>query len=220
MTSNATNVQAVGSVQSKVPTASVTPPLPSAGTPAPGAATAGNSAASYSTSNPSVIMLYTVYIFDKAGRCLYYWENNRPYNSLADNPDEEKRLVFGLVFSLKHFSLKLSPNYGEADDDCSLKTIRTSAYTLHHYESITGYKFVANTSVCQPKQEKDIHGLLIKLYKDVFIGYVLQNPLYRIGDTIRFPKFQEEVEILLLGKRKSLTTTPYSASTTGSDNTL
>ena len=171
--------------------------------------------------NPNgVITLYTVYIFDKKGRCLYYWENNRPYNSLIDNPDEEKRLVFGLIFSLKHFSIKLSPSSSslsgatadDDDDDCSLKTIRTNVYTLHQYESITGYKFVANTSVCLQKQEKEIYNLLIRLYKDVFIPYVLQNPLYKIGDLIKFPRFQEEIELLLLGKRKQTSIT--SSSTT------
>jgi hypothetical protein len=176
------------------------------------------------SSSGNTVALYNMYIFDKVGRCLYYWENNRPYRShLADSPDEEKRLVFGLIFSLKHFAAKLGPSTdqqsggedGEIEATTSastaaavgIKALRTNVFTLHQFESPTGYKFIANTSVCSSKQEKEVNSLLTRLYTDIFISFVLQNPLYRVGTPISFPRFQQEVEFLLLKKPKGATTT-------------
>ena len=49
----------------------------------------------------------------------------------GSDPEEEKRLMFGLVFSLKEFVLKSSlkePVEG-------LKSFSTDSYTCHHYET-------------------------------------------------------------------------------------
>lgn len=55
-------------------------------------------------------MIYNLYVFDKRGACLYYREWNRPHNALAAAPEEDRKLVFGLLFSMKQFVEKLSPN--------------------------------------------------------------------------------------------------------------
>jgi trafficking protein particle complex subunit 1 len=54
-------------------------------------------------------MIHCLYIFSKAGSCLFYKEWNRPRNTLADNPDEERKLMFGLLFSLKQLMNKMAP---------------------------------------------------------------------------------------------------------------
>lgn len=54
-------------------------------------------------------MIYCLYIYSKGGSCLYYREWLRPRNTLADNPDEERKLVFGLLFSLKQLMNKMAP---------------------------------------------------------------------------------------------------------------
>lgn len=54
-------------------------------------------------------MLYNLYIFNRRGKCLYYKEFHRSFHSLQDDPEEEKRLVFGMIFSLKELSNKLNP---------------------------------------------------------------------------------------------------------------
>ena len=45
--------------------------------------------------------IHSLYVFSKDGSCLYYYEWNRPRSTLADAPDEDRKLMFGLVFSLK-----------------------------------------------------------------------------------------------------------------------
>ena len=40
---------------------------------------------------------------------MFYKEYHRPFHCLQDDPDEEKRLVFGMIFSLKDLTNKLNP---------------------------------------------------------------------------------------------------------------
>ena len=54
-------------------------------------------------------MLYTFYIFTRRGTCLFYHEWNRPRNTLAGNPEEDRKLMYGLLFSLKQLVNNLSP---------------------------------------------------------------------------------------------------------------
>ena len=35
-----------------------------------------------------------MYIYNRKGKCLYYQEWERPLNTLSDDPDEEKKLVY------------------------------------------------------------------------------------------------------------------------------
>lgn len=54
-------------------------------------------------------MIHNLYIFDRNGQCLYYKEWNRDQYTLRESPDEDRKLVFGLIFSLKQFVTSLSP---------------------------------------------------------------------------------------------------------------
>jgi hypothetical protein len=38
-------------------------------------------------------MLHNFYIFNRKGRCLFYKEWDRPLNTMADDPEEERKLV-------------------------------------------------------------------------------------------------------------------------------
>ncbi len=53
-------------------------------------------------------MLYNFYIFARTGRCLYSreWHRTRKTNS----KDEDERLMFGLLHSLKSFVAQMSPS--------------------------------------------------------------------------------------------------------------
>ena len=54
-------------------------------------------------------MIFNLYIFDKAGSCLYYNEWFRPQSTLKDMPEEDRKLMFGLIFSLKLLMNQASP---------------------------------------------------------------------------------------------------------------
>ncbi len=54
-------------------------------------------------------MIFNLYIFSKTGTCLYYTEWMRPHSTLRDMPDEDRKLMFGLLFSLKQLMNKANP---------------------------------------------------------------------------------------------------------------
>lgn len=53
--------------------------------------------------------IHTLYVFSKRGTCMYYGEWHRPRSMLAEMPDEDRKLMFGLVFSLKQLMNKMNP---------------------------------------------------------------------------------------------------------------
>lgn len=116
-------------------------------------------------------MIYNIYIFNKRGACLYYREWNRPYNSFsATAQDEERKLVYGMILSIKDLigKMKSSP----LDD--GLHCLKTNTFTLHHYETRSGLRFVLNSDVGTP----DLHANLVEIYGNLFVEFVTKNPTF------------------------------------------
>lgn len=53
--------------------------------------------------------IHNLYIFSRSGECLFYAEWFRPVNTLKDMPDEDRKLMYGLIISLKHLMNKANP---------------------------------------------------------------------------------------------------------------
>lgn len=140
--------------------------------------------------------LYNFYIFNRSGDCLFYREWSRPQNTLHGDPDEEKKLVFGMLFSLKDFTHKLSPRADSED----LRMVKTKTFCLHHYESATGLMFVLNSDTETPSQYQRLE----HLYKNVYIDYIARSPLYdsRSGKQIESQIFSTKVDKYLLMEAK------------------
>ncbi len=131
-----------------------------------------------------------MYIFNRKGKCLFYKEWNRPFNTLADDPEEEKKLVFGMLFSLKDLVSKLTPS-GTANSE-AIHSMRTDNFTLHHFQSVTGLMFVINTD----SQSYDLHLQLEWIYRNLFVEFVSRNPLYTLkpDETVNCPLFAQKLE--------------------------
>ena len=136
--------------------------------------------------------LFNFYIFGKTGDCLFYKEWSRPHNTLRSDSSEDRKLVFGMLFSLKDLANKLSPPT-EVD---RLRMVKTNGFCLHHYETITGLMFVLNTD-CNTLSQ---HARLENVYKNLYIDYILRNPLYegRKGQPIVSDLFARKLEEYLL----------------------
>lgn len=115
-------------------------------------------------------MIFNFYIYNRRGQLLYYREWNRPLNTLADDAGEERRLMFGMMFSMKDLVNRLSP--GPSPE--GLHTIRTNSFALHHYQSASGIMFILNTD---PTVD-DLHSTLHRVYSNLFVEFVSKNPLY------------------------------------------
>jgi len=53
---------------------------------------------------------HCLFVFDKSGNCKFYREWDRPRNLLKDQPDEDEKLVFGMLFSFKQLCCQMSPD--------------------------------------------------------------------------------------------------------------
>ncbi|KAI9010375.1 Sybindin-like family-domain-containing protein [Phycomyces nitens] len=87
--------------------------------------------------------------------------------------EEEAKLVYGVVLSLRNFVRKLSTSQ---DGFISYKT---STYRLHYYETPTGLKFVMNSD---PNTES-LRAVLKQIYVQLYVEFVVKNGLMRFDDT-------------------------------------
>lgn len=81
--------------------------------------------------------------------------------------DDDAKLVFGTVFSLRNMVRKLG---GEEDNFVSYST---SQYKLHYYETPTNIKFVMLTDLKSPSMRIALQ----QIYINLFVEYVVKNPL-------------------------------------------
>ncbi|BCS15534.1 hypothetical protein ASPFODRAFT_144590 [Aspergillus luchuensis CBS 106.47] len=137
------------------------------------------------------MVVYSFYIFDRHAECIYNrrWlprptsmtgsKSSRPTSETstpglpatlgqtARATDDDAKLIFGTVFSLRNMVRKL----GGEDDN--FVTYRTSQYKLHYYETPTNIKFVMLTDLKSPNMRVALQQIYINLY----VEYVVKNPL-------------------------------------------
>ncbi|KAJ5888934.1 hypothetical protein N7495_008975 [Penicillium taxi] len=135
------------------------------------------------------MVVYSFYIFDRHAECIYKrrWLNRpasivgKSSRSVDTQPqastmgsgqtvrsgDDDAKLVFGTVFSLRNMVRKLG---GEEDNFVSYST---SQYKLHYYETPTNIKFVMLTDLKSPSMRIALQ----QIYINLFVEYVVKNPL-------------------------------------------
>lgn len=84
--------------------------------------------------------------------------------------DEEAKLVYGVLLSLRNMIKKLSGR------DEQFTGYKTSTYRFHLFETASGYKFIM---LSDPNTEP-LRFTLRQLYAGPFIEYVVKNPLVRM----------------------------------------
>lgn len=130
-------------------------------------------------------MIYSLHIYTRTGACLYQekWNASATRAVSYADPEEEKRLLFGLLFSLKEFVFKLAPvdaavANGASDTGTSarmegMQRYQTNTYTCHQYETPSGLRFVLLTDT----QTGDLSAVLRHLYTHIYVECVVNNPL-------------------------------------------
>ncbi|KAI0374135.1 snare-like protein [Pilatotrama ljubarskyi] len=89
--------------------------------------------------------------------------------------DEEAKLVYGVVLSLRNMIKKLSGK------DEQFVNYQTSTYKLHLYETLSGYKFVM---LSDPNADS-LRFVLRQIYSGPFLEYVVRNPLVEMDSRER-----------------------------------
>ncbi|KAK9879042.1 hypothetical protein WA026_003848 [Henosepilachna vigintioctopunctata] len=132
--------------------------------------------------------VHNIYIFNKNGNLLYYHEWNR-LKQTGMTREEEAKLMYGMLFSIKSFVNKISP----VDPKDGFLYYKTSKYTLHYFETLTGLKFVLNTDI----NAQGVRELLQEIYNQVYVEYVVKNPLLNLSEPIESEIFKAKLDALV-----------------------
>ncbi|XP_044761478.1 trafficking protein particle complex subunit 1 [Coccinella septempunctata] len=132
--------------------------------------------------------IHNIYIFNKNGNLLYYHEWNR-IKQTGMTRDEEAKLMYGMLFSIKSFVNKISPT----DPKEGFLYYKTSKYTLHYFETLTGLKFVLTTD----NNAQLVRELLQQIYNQVYVEYVVKNPLISLSEPIESEIFKIKLDALI-----------------------
>ncbi|EDV53098.1 trafficking protein particle complex subunit 1 [Drosophila erecta] len=129
--------------------------------------------------------IFNLYIFDKFGTLLHYAEWNRTKKS-GITREEEAKLTYGMLFSIKSFVSKISPH----DPKEGFLYYKTNRYALHYLETPSGLKFVLNTDTTAI----NVKELLQQLYAKVWVEFVVRDPLWTPGTVVTSELFQSKLD--------------------------
>eukprot|EP00397_Hematodinium_sp_SG-2012_P031269 GEMP01033168.1.p1 GENE.GEMP01033168.1~~GEMP01033168.1.p1 ORF type:complete len:168 (-),score=23.90 GEMP01033168.1:1621-2058(-) len=132
-------------------------------------------------------MIYNLYIFAR-DKCLFYEEWNRTRK--PSDFEEEKKLVWGLVMTLKSITAQLSPSATPPPIQ-TFNSFSTPKYKMHILETATGYRFVINTD---PSTYTDMQKALNHIYCNLFVPLVLKNPSWSLGHPVQCPHFTQQLK--------------------------
>lgn len=152
-------------------------------------------------------MIFSFYVYSRSGACLFHEKWNAGVGGgravTYSDPEEEKRLLFGLIFSLKEFVFKLAPQSQQGDSTAAdgaqgaqpmegLQRYQTGAYTCHHYETPSGLRFILMTD----NQAGDLSATLRYIYAQIYIDTVVNNPLsdVKTAKTINSQLFRAQLK--------------------------
>lgn len=68
---------------------------------------------------------------------------------------------------------------------CSFKSFKTATYKLHFFEAPSGLKMILTTA----PNIGNLAECMDHIYGDIFVEYVVKNPLYIPGDKFLFETF-------------------------------
>ncbi|KAI8834488.1 Sybindin-like family-domain-containing protein, partial [Chytridium lagenaria] len=91
-------------------------------------------------------------------------------SNATDNPEEEAKLIYGVVYSLRNVVTKLVAGKPSNEGFLSFKT---NVYKLHYFETASGMKFVMTTD---PDSE-NMREVLRQIFASIYVEYVVKNPL-------------------------------------------
>ncbi|XP_016977203.1 trafficking protein particle complex subunit 1 [Drosophila rhopaloa] len=129
--------------------------------------------------------IFNLYIFDKFGTLLHYAEWNRTKKS-GITREEEAKLTYGMLFSIKSFVSKISPH----DPREGFLYYKTNRYALHYLETPSGLKFVLNTDTTAI----NVKELLQQMYAKVWVEFVVRDPLWTPGTVVTSELFQSKLD--------------------------
>ena len=130
-------------------------------------------------------MIYEFYIFNNIGNCLFYL-NLREKTSEV-NPQQDQKLIFGMLHTLKSFCRKFSPVPVTVNPFSSYVT---DAYKFHVLETNSGLNFVMFTSAEMLDQTHSLKWI----YSTIYSPYIVRSPFYEPKKQINSTVFKEKLD--------------------------
>eukprot|EP00088_Acartia_fossae_P011956 TRINITY_DN16100_c0_g1_i9.p1 TRINITY_DN16100_c0_g1~~TRINITY_DN16100_c0_g1_i9.p1 ORF type:complete len:155 (-),score=16.92 TRINITY_DN16100_c0_g1_i9:77-514(-) len=130
--------------------------------------------------------IHNLYIFDRHGNLLFYHEwVRRKHTSMSK--EEEAKLLYGMIFSLKSFVNRLSPTVSKE----GFLSYKTSAYRLNFFETVSKLKLILNTDT--ETSQSEIRELLSGIYRDIYVEYAVKSPMVVPGEVITSNLFRTKL---------------------------
>ena len=149
--------------------------------------------------------VHSFHIFDRRGKTLFTKRYIKNYGVHEDDEQlsEQRKLVFGMLFSLRELSSSLSPSTAEPGE---LKMVKTGASALYNYETVSGLRFVLYTTPetsyatndtatqspansaketkisegqTSPAVTGKIRAALKHIYEHIWVTFVIRSPMYQ-----------------------------------------
>ncbi|KAI8904040.1 Sybindin-like protein [Gorgonomyces haynaldii] len=127
--------------------------------------------------------IHSLYIFDRRCICIFYINFQTKQDTIDKRVEEDAKLVYGTVFSLKNIINKLGTEQGD-----TLLGYTTNQYKLHYFETAASLRFVLLTD---PQMESGT--MLQDLYANVYVEYVSKNPLLKFDGPISNELFKSKL---------------------------
>eukprot|EP00571_Detonula_confervacea_P003619 CAMPEP_0172316036 /NCGR_PEP_ID=MMETSP1058-20130122/27043_1 /TAXON_ID=83371 /ORGANISM="Detonula confervacea, Strain CCMP 353" /LENGTH=177 /DNA_ID=CAMNT_0013030255 /DNA_START=75 /DNA_END=608 /DNA_ORIENTATION=- len=138
--------------------------------------------------------VHALHIFDRKGKTLF----TKRYSSIsakqqlsqdAEQLSEQRKLIFGMLFSLRELVGSLAPEGGSQ----ALHSVKTGAGSLHCYETISGLRialFTNNNPIMNTigargggdSSKTSFQTALKHVYSEIWVECVVRSPLYRPED--------------------------------------
>nr|XP_009861434.1 trafficking protein particle complex subunit 1 [Ciona intestinalis] len=134
--------------------------------------------------------VFLLHIYNHNGISLYEKEWCRRKKSNLPK-EQENKLMFGMLHSIKSFVAKMSPKDSKEGFMC----YSTSRYKLHFYEAPTGLKFVMMTDV----NVGNIRETLKRIYSSVYVEYVVKNAICGLNEPIESNLFESKLDAFVQG---------------------
>ncbi|KAL7541993.1 hypothetical protein ACHAXR_011415 [Thalassiosira sp. AJA248-18] len=165
--------------------------------------------------------VHAIHIFDRKGKTLFTKRYSATKQQLVQDEEqlsEQRKLIFGMLFSLRELVASLTPEGGSqaaitillSCDTPAMQSVKTGAGTLHCYETISGLRIalyannnpIMNTIGARAggdNSRTSFQTALKHIYSEIWVECVVRSPLYRGGDNqiIKSTNFEARLDSYL-----------------------
>ena len=132
------------------------------------------------TESPSNVSKLSHSNIQIASKSLSHGIDNQEEEIKSKEVEQDSKLVYGIVFSLKNIINKLANQFN------GYLALSTNVYKLHFYETPSSQRFVILTS----HSISNLQDVLLDLY-NLYVEYVVKNPL-ELADPVKIQNAQFE----------------------------